>query len=69
LSDKDRQIFPNFAWALRDSQLQLVDPSGNPCSPNTYLESVLKEDEEKGLFDDKENEKNRLKRTIKQFFA
>ena len=58
--------FPCFLWVLRDFALQLMDTDGNEINQKTYLENSLRE--VRGSSDAVE-EKNRIRRLIRHFFA
>lgn len=58
--------FPRFLWVLRDFTLRLVDPDGESITPKEYLELALKT--QKG-FSDMAEEKNRVRRLLKEFFV
>ena len=58
--------FPCFLWVLRDFALQLIDTDGNEINQKTYLENSLRE--VRGSSDAVE-EKNRIRRLIRHFFA
>jgi len=52
-------------WVVRDFTLQLVDQEGESISSKEYLEKAL--DNQKG-FSDNVEQKNRIRRLLKQFF-
>ncbi|OMJ73597.1 hypothetical protein SteCoe_27672 [Stentor coeruleus] len=57
--------FPSFLWVVRDFALKLVDTDGDPLTPKEYLEKAL--NIQKG-FSDQVEEKNRIRRLLKDFF-
>ena len=59
------QYFPSFIWVVRDFALRLVDNEGEVLSPKEYLEKAL--NAQKG-FSDTAEEKNRIRRLLKEFF-
>jgi len=69
LGDSDpediQKYFPSFLWVVRDFSLRLIDTQQNPISQKQYLENSLQP--QKGNSDAIE-EKNRIRRMIKQFF-
>ena len=64
--DEMAAYFPCFLWVLRDFALQLIDTDGNEINQKTYLENSLRE--VRGSSDAVE-EKNRIRRLIRHFFA
>lgn len=66
VDSKDFSVyFPCFYWILRDFALKLVDQDGEHISPKEYLEKAL---EEQNGFSDIIEEKNRIRRLLKEFF-
>ena len=59
------QYFPSFIWVVRDFALRLVDTDGEALSSKEYLEKAL--NAQKG-FSDLAEEKNRIRRLLKEFF-
>jgi Guanylate-binding protein, N-terminal domain/Guanylate-binding protein, C-terminal domain len=59
------QYFPSFIWVVRDFALKLVDSEGESLTPKEYLEKAL--NAQKG-FSDSAEEKNRIRRLLKEFF-
>ena len=59
------QYFPSFIWVVRDFALKLVDTDGEALSSKEYLEKAL--NAQKG-FSDLAEEKNRIRRLLKEFF-
>ncbi|OMJ78006.1 hypothetical protein SteCoe_22289 [Stentor coeruleus] len=57
--------FPSFLWVVRDFALKLVDSEGQVLTPKEYLEKAL--NAQKG-FSDLAEEKNRIRRLLKEFF-
>lgn len=57
--------FPSFLWVVRDFALKLVDSEGEVLTPKEYLEKAL--NAQKG-FSDLAEEKNRIRRLLKEFF-
>lgn len=57
--------FPSFVWVVRDFALRLVDLDGENLTPKEYLEKAL--NTQKG-FSDLAEEKNRIRRLLKEFF-
>ena len=57
--------FPSFVWVVRDFALKLVDNEGETLTPKEYLEKAL--NTQKG-FSDLAEEKNRIRRLLKEFF-
>lgn len=57
--------FPSFVWVVRDFALKLVDEEGEPLTAKEYLEKAL--NAQKG-FSDLAEEKNRIRRLLKEFF-
>ena len=57
--------FPSFMWVVRDFALRLVDSEGEVLTPKEYLEKAL--NTQKG-FSDLAEEKNRIRRLLKEFF-
>jgi len=52
-------------WVVRDFALQLIDAEGEPICPKDYLEIAL--ETQKG-FSDSVEQKNRIRRLLKNFF-
>lgn len=65
-SEELAPYFPSFLWIVRDFTLQLVDHEGEALLPKDYLEKALAPS--KGVSDSTE-EKNRIRRMLKSFFA
>lgn len=59
------QYFPSFMWVVRDFALKLVDTDGESLTSKEYLEKAL--NAQKG-FSDLAEEKNRIRRLLKEFF-
>ena len=57
--------FPSFMWVVRDFTLQLIDSEGEPISSKDYLEKAL--EIQKG-FSDSTEQKNRIRRLLRNFF-
>jgi hypothetical protein len=57
--------FPSFLWVVRDFALKLVDSEGENITPKEYLEKALIP--QKG-FSDSVEDKNRIRRLLKEFF-
>lgn len=57
--------FPSFMWVVRDFTLQLIDSEGEPISSKDYLEKAL--ETQKG-FSDSTEQKNRIRRLLRNFF-
>lgn len=53
-------------WVVRDFTLQLVDQEGDPINAKEYLEKALQN--QKG-FSEAVDQKNRIRRLLKSFFA
>ena len=64
-SEEYAQYFPSFMWVVRDFSLKLVDTDGEPLTAKDYLEKALQS--QKG-FSDTVEEKNRIRRLLKDFF-
>lgn len=64
--DEYSRYFPAFMWVVRDFTLQLVDEEGEPISSKDYFEKAL--EQQKGISDSIE-QKNRIRRLLKSFFA
>eukprot|EP00826_Nyctotherus_ovalis_P014179 TRINITY_DN13925_c0_g2_i1.p1 TRINITY_DN13925_c0_g2~~TRINITY_DN13925_c0_g2_i1.p1 ORF type:complete len:340 (-),score=85.66 TRINITY_DN13925_c0_g2_i1:65-1084(-) len=60
------KYFPAFMWIVRDFTLQLIDEGGLSISPKDYFEKSL--EPQKG-FSDGIEQKNRIRRLLKSFFA
>jgi len=65
-TDEIPKYFPSFLWVVRDFSLKLVNNSGDEITSNEYLEKAL--ELQKGTSDAIEN-KNKIRRMIKHFFA
>ncbi len=63
--DEYASYFPSFMWVVRDFTLQLVDEDGESITSKEYLERSL--EPQKG-FSDTVEQKNRIRRLIKNFF-
>ena len=64
-SEEYSQYFPTFLWVVRDFSLKLVDTDGEVLTSRDYLEKALQT--QKG-FSDSVEEKNRIRRLLKDFF-
>jgi chromosome segregation ATPase len=64
-SEEYSQYFPSFMWVVRDFSLKLVDNDGEALTAKDYLEKALQS--QKG-FSDMVEEKNRIRRLLKDFF-
>eukprot|EP01126_Amoeba_proteus_P057462 TRINITY_DN7313_c0_g1_i14.p1 TRINITY_DN7313_c0_g1~~TRINITY_DN7313_c0_g1_i14.p1 ORF type:complete len:811 (+),score=183.63 TRINITY_DN7313_c0_g1_i14:473-2905(+) len=61
-SGSTTECVPNFLWVVRDFSLQLVDEHGDAISSRQYLENALMERP-------RSEEKNLIRRAIKEFFT